>query len=142
MPVSNARLAAQMLQGQRNSVHRDYLEETLFEAVVTAGAIVALADGAAESCERAELVGFVERSHWLETYTPGEAAEAFDSRVRQFELAGGIPAAMSSLRRVGDTLGASIVLAAGERVAAADGHVQTAEEAVLRLIRQSIKPAS
>lgn len=142
MSSSNARLATRLPPGELKAAHRDYLEETLFEAVVTAGAIVAMADGAAESCERAELVGFVERSHWLETYTPGEAAEAFDSRVRQFELAGGVPAAMSSLRRVGDPLGVSIVLAAGERIAAADGHVQAAEEAALRLIRQSIRPAS
>lgn len=119
--------------------HRTYLEETLFEAVISAAAIVALADGEVDEAERTELVGLVERSGWLSTYTATEAVDAFDSQIRQLQLAGTPPEALlNSVRRIGDTHGACVVLWGAQSVASADGRVEKPEETALALIRSAV----
>lgn len=141
MPNSITRLTAKVATDGIKSAHKDYLEERLFEAVVTAGAVVAVADGVAKPGERAELIDFVDRSTWLQSHTSDETAQAYDARVRQFTLEGGIPEAISSLRGVGDGLGGRVVMAAGHCVACADGSVPAAEQDVLQAIRSALDPA-
>ena len=136
-----ARRSSPMSPAQLRAAHHTYLEEMLFEAVVTASAVVALADGRADPSEQAELVSFVERNDWLSTYTPAETAEAFESRLRQLEFAGSVSeAAMNSVRRVADGLGARVVICAAEHIARADGHVQASEERALGMIRSAAAP--
>lgn len=143
MSHRNARQSSRMPPADLREAHRTYLEETLFEAVVTAGVVVAFADGRADTLERAELVHFVEQSGWLSTFTPTDTSDAFDSRLRQFEMIGSTAeAAMGSLRRVGDRAGVCEVIAAAERVALADGCMQASETEVLKLIRSAVMPAS
>ena len=138
----NARQSSRMPAADLREAHRTYLEETLFEAVVTAGVVVALADGRADAAERAELVGFVEQSSWLSTLTPAEIIDAFDSHVRQFEMIGGVSeATINSLRQVGDRAGIREVVCAAERVALADGCVQTSEKTAIQFIRSAVMPA-
>lgn len=135
------RQASRMPQADLREAHRTFLEEVLFEAVVTAGAIVAVADGQADTSERAELVSFVERSHWLSTFTPVDTSDAFDTCIRQFDLSGGVPeSAFNSLRRVSDSLGIREVVCAAGKVAFADGRMQPSEETALGLIQSAIKP--
>jgi tellurite resistance protein len=138
----NARQSSRMPAADLREAHRTYLEETLFEAVVTAGVVVAFADGQADVAERAELVGFVEQSSWLSTFTPAETSDAFDSRVRQFQMVGGVPeSTISSLRQVGDRAGIREVVCAAERVALADGRVQASEKKAIQIIRSAVMPA-
>jgi len=122
--------------------HRTYLEETLFEAVIVAGVIVAFADGRADAAERSELVSFVEQSGWLSAFTPADTSDAFDSRVRQFEMIGGVSeATISTLRQVGDRAGMHEVVCAAERVALADGRVHAAEQIAIQFIRSAVTPS-
>jgi tellurite resistance protein len=137
----NARQSSRMPAADLREAHRTYLEETLFEAVVTAGVVVAFADGRADAAERLELVGFVEQSSWLSTFTPAETSDAFDSRVRQFEMIGGVSeSTISSLRQVGDRAGILEVVCAAERVALADGRVQASEKTAIQFIRSAVMP--
>ena len=143
MASRNTRRPSPMSPAQLRQAHHTYLEEMLFEAVVTAGAVVALADGQVDPEERASVVDLVEQSGWLSTYTAAEAADAFDSEVRQLELDGGDPeTALNSVRRVGDGLGSRVVVCAAEQVARADGRVQFPEERALGLIRSALAPSS
>lgn len=74
-------------------------------------------------------------------FTPVDTGDAFDSRVRQFELNGGVPpSAFSSLHRVSDNLGIREVVCAAGEVAFADGRMQPSEAAALGLIQSVIKP--
>jgi tellurite resistance protein len=143
MAPQNVRRPSPMSPAQLRQAHHTYLEEMLFDAVVTAGAVVALADGQVDPEERARVADLVERSGWLSTYTAAEAADAFDSRVRQLELEGGVPeTALNSVRRVGDGLGSRVVVCAAEQVARADGRIQLPEERALGLIRSALAPST
>lgn len=138
----STRQAARMLQADLGEAHRTFLEDVLFEAVVTAGAIVAAADGQADTSERAALVNFVERNHRLSTFTHDDTSDAFDTCIRQFDLSGGVPeTAFDSLRRVTDSLGIRDVVCAAGKVAFADGRMQPDEEAALGLIQSTILPS-
>ena len=55
------------------------------EALATAGALLALADGHLEHVERDELVSFVHRQDFASTISQRGIAKVFDSRVRQLE---------------------------------------------------------
>lgn len=141
MPRFN-RQPSRMQPAQRVTAHHGYLEERHFEAVVTVAAIVAVADGHAEPSERAELVGLVDRSSWLPTCTTAEAGDAFDSRVREFELAEEVPeAAWASLRLAGDGPRIQAILNAAVQVALADGHIRALEEKSIGLIRLAVTRA-
>jgi tellurite resistance protein TerB len=143
MAPQNARRPSPMSPGQLRQAHHTYLEEMLFEAVVTAGAVVALADGHVDPEERARVVDLVERSGWLSTYTAAEAEDAFDSQVRQLEMEDGIPeTALNSVRRVGDGLGSRVVVCAAEEVASADGQIQPHEEEAIGLVRSALAPST
>ena len=63
----------------------DYRDKEVMQALVTVGALVALADGHLENVERDELVGFVHRQDFAPTISKRGIADAFDSRVRQLE---------------------------------------------------------
>jgi tellurite resistance protein len=138
---SSLRLDARIVSEELKAADNDYRQDVLFEAVVTVGALVAVSDGAANQSERDELVHFVGSNARLGTYTPHETADAFDSRVREFQQVGGVANALNDLRRVADGEGVRTVIAAGERIAAADGDVGLAEATSLRLIRRCIAPA-
>jgi tellurite resistance protein len=139
MLKSSLRLDDKAVSEELRSADQDYRQDTLFEAVVTVGAIVAVSDGLAEDCERNELAAFVGTRPGLETYTPDETLDAFDSRVREFEMVGGLANALHDLRKVADRDGVRTVLAAGDCIAAADGDVHFNETTALRLVRLSIK---
>ncbi|MDT7953316.1 MAG: TerB family tellurite resistance protein [Acetobacteraceae bacterium] len=111
----------------------------MFDAVVTAGAMMACADRPAAASERSEFATFVGHSPWMPTFTASDAAEAFDSRVRQFEMVGGdLDREMGSLRQVSDDIGIGEVVRVCELVAMADGRLQPAEVQVLRDVRSAM----
>ena len=67
--------------------HRDHWDEEVMQALVTAGALVALSDGRVEAVERDELVNFVDQQGFVPTISRLEIAEAFGNRVPQLDSA-------------------------------------------------------
>ena len=60
-------------------------DKKVLQALVTAGALVALAEGHLENVERDEVVGFVHRQDFVPTISYSGIAKAFDNRVRELE---------------------------------------------------------
>jgi len=113
--------------------HRD---EEVMQALVTAGALVALADGELEAVERDELVNFVDRQGFVPTTSPRDIADAFDSRVRELEDRCCAKVIVDALRPLAGQSLASVVVRTAERVAAADGKIRPGELQALKLIRR------
>jgi tellurite resistance protein len=65
--------------------HPDNRDKQVMQALVTAGALVALSDGQVKAIERDELVNFVDRQGFVPSISRQEIAEAFDNRVQQLE---------------------------------------------------------
>jgi len=110
-------------------VPRDHRDEEVMQALVTAGALVALSDGRVEAAERDELVNFVDQQGFVPTISRQEIAEAFGSRVRQLEDRRGVSVIVENLRP----------LAGLSRVAAADSKIHPAELQAIQLIRLVMK---
>src|ERR1700751_1645253 len=63
----------------------DQLDEEKIQALVTAGAFMALADGHVKHVERDELLNFVEQQGFATKAARRDIREVFDSRLRQLE---------------------------------------------------------
>ena len=113
----------------------DYRDKEVMQALVTVGALVALADGHLEDVERDELVGFVHRQDFAPTISQLGIAKAFDSRVRQLEENYSPNLIMEALRPLAGLSLASVVVRTAERVAAADQKIHPGELQALKLIR-------
>ena len=114
----------------------DHRDEEVMQALVTAGALVALADGELDTVERAELVNFVDRQGFAPTASPDEIAAAFDSRVRELDTPSSINVIVDTLRPLAGRSLASVVMRTAERVAAADRKIHPGELQALKLIRR------
>jgi tellurite resistance protein len=117
----------------------DYLDnrdEEVMQALVTAGALVALADGELEPVERDELVNFIDRQGFAPTTSQADIAEAFDSRVRELEGRYYANVIVETLRPLTGQSLASVVVRTAQRVAAADRKIHPGELQALKLIRQ------
>jgi tellurite resistance protein TerB len=113
----------------------DNRDEEVMQALVTAGALVALADGRVEAVERDELLNYIDRQDLLPTISQLDIAEAFDNRVRQLQDRDSADAIMESFRPLAGLSLASIVVRTAERVAAADRQIHPGELRALKLIR-------
>ena len=116
----------------------DYLEqrdEEVMQALVAAGALVALADGQLQAVERDELVNFIDRQGFAPTASRRDIASAFDRRAR--ELANQVTAndVVETFRPLAGRSLASVVVRTAERVAAADKKIHAGELRALKLIR-------
>lgn len=121
----------------------DYGTLMLFEAVVTAGAVVAAADGWVDPAERSELVAYVQRSAVFSNDASAYVNHAVDVRLRQFEQPGGMTAAIGSLQRIGGSREArALVTGAADCVAAADGCVEICETRAVQLVCTTLSPPS
>ena len=114
----------------------DYRDEEIMQGLVTAGALVALADGEVKTVERAELVNFVDRQGFVATIPQADIAEAFDSRVRELEGRYCANVIMETLRPLTGQSLASVVVRTAQRVAAADQEIHPRELQALRLLRR------
>jgi uncharacterized protein (TIGR00645 family) len=120
--------------GERTT--HDLSEEVMLQGLVTAGALVALADGEVKTVERAELVSFIERQGFVSTISRVEIAESFDSRVRELEDRYCAEVLVENLRPlIGQSL-SSVVVRIAEKVAAADQQIHAGELRALKLLRQ------
>jgi hypothetical protein len=59
----------------------DQRDKEVMQALVTAGALVALSDGRPKAVERDELLNFIDRQGFVPTISRHEIAEALDNRV-------------------------------------------------------------
>ena len=114
-------------------------DEDMLQALVTAGALVALADGELAPVERGELLDFINQHGFIPTISRQDAAAAFDSRVRQLEDRYGAEVILESLRPLAGLSLASVVIRTAERVAAADRKIHRGEQRALHLLQLVLK---
>ena len=114
----------------------DYRDEEIMQSLVTAGALVALADGEVKTVERAELVNFIDRQEFVPTISQADIAETFDSRVRELEGRYCANVIVETLRPLTGQSLASVVVRTAHRVAAADQKIHPGELQALRLLRR------
>ncbi len=60
-------------------------DQDVMQALVTAGALIAAADGRVESVERDELLNYIDRQRFVPTISRASIAKAFDKRVRELK---------------------------------------------------------
>jgi tellurite resistance protein len=113
----------------------DYPDEEVLQALVTAGALVALADGSVAHIERDDLVNYIDRQEFVPAFPPHEIAAAFDERVQELKDRDTAEVIISTFRPLAGLSMASVVVRAAERVAAADRQIHPGELQALKLIR-------
>ena len=117
----------------------DYLQisdEEIMQALVTAGVLVALADGELEKVEREELVHFIDQQGFVPTIVKADIADTFDSRVRELEGPYCATVIVETLRPLTGQSLASVVVRTAQRVAAADQKIHPGELQALKLIQR------
>jgi tellurite resistance protein TerB len=118
-----------------NSSHVNNHDNEVMQALATAGALVALADGRVEAIERDELVNFIDQQGLVPTISRPEIADAFDDRVRQLKDRDSANVIVEAFRPLAGLSLASVVVRTAERVAAADRQIHPGEVQALKLIR-------
>lgn len=116
----------------------DYLEqrdEEVMQALVAAGALVALADGQLQAVERDELVNFIDRQGFAPSASRRDIANAFDRRAGELAKQISANAVVEAFRPLAGRSLASVVVRTAERVAAADKKIHAGELRALKLIR-------
>jgi len=138
MPNRHPRGRSEVTPAQIMAAYLEGIEDELFDAIVTAAALVAQADGRVEPVETGRLADFLDRRRFPSVFTRAEVSDAFERRTRELAELGGSEAAMDGLARQAGRSPARLVIAAGEEVAAADGHVDPRERQALQLIRAAL----
>lgn len=110
-------------------------DEELLQALVTAGAMVALADGVLAQAESDELVNFIDRQGFVPSIFPRRIAAAFDAKVRVLDDRNGPNAILEAFRPLAGLSLASVVMRVAQRVASADGKLHPRELQTIDLIR-------
>lgn len=103
--------------------------------LVTAAALVAIADRYIDAMEREEAVRYINDRQLVPTITASRIESLFDERARRLEQPDFANFAIDALRPVSGLSLAPDVIEIAERVAAADLHVHSHELQAIRLIR-------
>jgi tellurite resistance protein len=140
MPNRNARNRVALTQADIMAAYMDAREDELLDAIVTAAALVARADGCIEPVERSQLLDFLNSNGFMSVLTRTEILDLLERRIRQLEEKNGAEAAIESLGRLAGRSTARLVVDAGEHVAAADGDLHPRELQVLQFIRIALTP--
>lgn len=119
-------------------------DHAVMQALVTAGALVALADGRVDQVERDELTSFIARQDFVPGTSSGDVAAAFDDRVRDLTERYDPNTIVDALRPLAGRSLTSIIIGTAERVAAADRKIHPGEQQAIELLRQTMMtlPAS
>jgi tellurite resistance protein len=133
--MSNRCIGSSTAVTELNPDYLDHSDEEVMQALVTAGALVALADGRVEAVERDELLSFIDRQRLVPAISQRGIAEAFDRRVRQLEDRDSADVIVEAFRPLAGLSLASVVVRTAERVAAADRQIHPSELQALKLIR-------
>jgi tellurite resistance protein len=116
-----------------SSITINHQDEDVMQGLVTAGALVALADGLVQAVERHELVNFMQQL--MPAVPHDEIGELFDHRVRELKDRDGVAVITEKLGPLAGLSLASVVVRTAERVAAADRLIHPNETQAIRLIR-------
>lgn len=120
----------------------DCHDEEFLRALVTAGALVALADGRVDPVERDELLEFIDRQRLVLTISQEEIGRLFDRQGQQIKSQYDEAHIERRLRPLTGLSLASAVVGAAERVAAADLQIHPREVEALNLIRKIMRTPS
>jgi tellurite resistance protein len=123
-----------MKREHRHANASDQADAAVMNALVTAGAFIALADGRADSLERAALADFMEKS-LLFTVSRDDIVQAFDRCVRQLEVRNDPLVILESFQVLAGRSMASVVVRLSEQVAGADRKIHPGELDALELVR-------
>ncbi|MCA6120143.1 TerB family tellurite resistance protein [Bradyrhizobium sp. WSM 1738] len=104
-------------------------------ALVTAAALVAIADRHVDTIEREEVVRYINDRQLVPTIAPSCIDSLFDERARRLEQLDFADFAIDVLRPVSGLSLAPDVIEIAERVAAADRYMHSHELQAIRLIR-------
>jgi tellurite resistance protein len=104
-------------------------------ALVTAAALVAIADRHIDASEREEAVRYINDRRLVPTIAASCIDSMFDERARRLEQLDFANVAIDALRPVSGLCLAPDVIEIAERVAAADRHLHSHELQAIRLIR-------
>jgi len=126
-------------QAEIAAAYQENHEDELLDAIVSAAALIARADGWVQDVERGQLLDFLDRQDLLSLFEREEVLAQFERRVRELREAGGPFAIVRRLSRQGDGPTAALILGVGEEVAAADCRLDPREEQLLGLVRASLK---
>lgn len=110
-------------------------EDELVDAVVTAAALVARADGRVDAVECERLLDFLDRDGILYTFTRAEIRDIFERRLREQGEPRAVMAALRQLGRYAEHPLARVIIDAGEEITASDSHIDPRERRVLQLLR-------
>jgi tellurite resistance protein len=133
--MTNRYASANTATAELAADYDDCRDKEVMQALVTAGALVALADGHLEDVERDELVGFIHRQDFAPTISQRGIAKAFDNRVRELQENYNPNVVIEALRPLAGLSLTSVVVRTAERVAAADRKIHPSEEKAMSLIR-------
>ena len=114
---------------------RDGRDEQVIQALVTAGALVALADGRVQAVERDELLNFIDQQQFVPTISKDQIGEAFDNRVQELQERDSASVIVETFRPLVGLSLASVVVRTATRIAAADRQIHFGEVRALELIR-------
>jgi tellurite resistance protein len=132
--VSNSNLKSRLKQFERKAARADAMDNDLLKAVVTASALVAMADGQIKPHEREAFIDFMDRNGFMAASTRGAILSAFDRRVSELDEEGGARAAVDDFERFAGRSPARVVLDAGKIIALSDGALHEGEIHFLQLI--------
>ena len=113
----------------------DLPDHAVMQALVTAGALVALADGRVEQVERDELTSFITRQGFVAGKSSEDIGAAFDDRVRDLSERFSPDTIVDAMRPLAGRSLTSIIVRTAERVAAADREIHPGEQQAIKLIR-------
>lgn len=127
------RICSTVTPAELMAAHSIDRRDELVDAVLTAAALVAAADGWIDPAERQEVLSFLKRNDLL-TSSEADAMGAFERRVRELRQSGHVLAAAYRLGRSGSSAVRRLAIAAAWDVAVADSRVDPRELRVLDLI--------
>jgi tellurite resistance protein len=140
MPNRNARNRVALTQAEIMAAYMDDRDDELVDAIVTAAALVARADGYVEPVERSRLLYFLNHNGLMSVFTRAEILDLFERRILQLEDKDGVKSAIESLGRLAGRSTARLVVDASEHVAEADSDLHPRELQVLQFIRVALTP--
>ena len=105
------------------------------QALVTTGALLALADGRVKDIERDELLSYVDAKDLVPTIAQQEMVVAFDNRVREIEDRGSANVIVDAFQPLVGRSPSSFLVGVAERVAAADGYLHPNELQSIEIVR-------
>jgi tellurite resistance protein len=121
------------------ATYQEDREDEVLDAIVSAAALIARADGWVQEVERGQLFDFLDRQDFLSAVAREDVLAQFERCVRELREPGGPSAVIERLGRHRDRPTAALILGVGEEVAAADCRLDPREEQLLSLIRAGLE---